>query len=292
MFATSRRLPGSANNMMELSQKRIAVSRAPIAPANQQSRLVIALVLLLSALAIVLIKDRQFWFGSESTIVDANDYQATPQAVPQSVPQAVPETATKPNTTTAHAPAPVKQAPAAKAPSQPTPAEAPAVVTNRTVLPPLDVEVIAGDTHRNVRAGNRVQRVEILKPATPAGKQAAAVAAPATNAAQRERLAEAIQPSYPALAQHMNVQGSVVLQALIGSDGSIQNLRVLSGPAILSSAAQQAVREWRFKPVYQNGQAVETKATITVNFTIRVNDSSVNTTLADSRENDVVISQQ
>jgi protein TonB len=71
-----------------------------------------------------------------------------------------------------------------------------------------------------------------------------------------------------------------VLQALIGADGRIQNLRVMSGPQILAMAAQQAVREWQFKPVYQNGQAVETRATITVNFSIKVNDSSPNTSLA------------
>ena len=87
----------------------------------------------------------------------------------------------------------------------------------------------------------------------------------------------------------MNVQGSVVLEALIGADGYVQNLRKLSGPAILSTAAEQAVRGWKFKPVYQNGQAVETRATITVNFTIKVSDSVPNTTLAEN--NDVTISQ-
>jgi protein TonB len=79
--------------------------------------------------------------------------------------------------------------------------------------------------------------------------------------------------NYPLLAQHMNVQGSVVLQAVISANGAIQNLRVLSGPAILAAAAEQAVREWRFKPVLQNGQPVETKARITVNFTIKVADN-------------------
>jgi protein TonB len=63
------------------------------------------------------------------------------------------------------------------------------------------------------------------------------------------------------------------LQAIVGADGNIENLRVVSGPSILSSAAQQAVREWRFKPYLQNGQAVETKARITVNFSIRVSDN-------------------
>jgi protein TonB len=64
------------------------------------------------------------------------------------------------------------------------------------------------------------------------------------------------------------------LQAVISADGVIQNLHVLSGPAILAAAAQQAVREWRFKPLLQNGQPVESKAKITVNFTIKVADSS------------------
>ena len=77
-----------------------------------------------------------------------------------------------------------------------------------------------------------------------------------------------VDPSYPMLARQMKVQGSVILQALIGTDGLIQDLHVLSGPTILSSAAQEAVKQWRFKPYLQNGQPVETEAKITVNFTI------------------------
>jgi protein TonB len=129
--------------------------------------------------------------------------------------------------------------------------------------------------------------VQVSKPIVPAASQPAPVAGITTNAAPHERLAEAIQPSYPALAQHMNVQGSVMLQALIGADGRVQNLHVMSGPAILATAAQQAVREWQFKPVYQNGQAVETRATITVNFTIKVNDSIANTSVA--RNDDALV---
>jgi protein TonB len=288
--------PRSANNMMELSQTRIVASRAPIAPANQQFRLVVALVLLLVALAAVLIKDRQFWFGSESTIVDANDYQApvATQAAPQIPAPAPAQTASKPAAPSAPvAPAHVatKQAAVAAPANQAKVAEtpAPAVVSNRTVLPPLDVEVVAGDKHRNLHPRSNTTKVQISQPAAPVVRQAAPIAAPATNAAVRERLAEAIPPSYPALAQHMNVQGSVVLQAVIGADGSVQNLRVMSGPQILATAAQQAVRDWRFKPVFQNGQAVETRATITVKFSINVNDSSANTSIADSRPDDSLV---
>jgi TonB family protein len=72
------------------------------------------------------------------------------------------------------------------------------------------------------------------------------------------------------------------LQAIISAEGTVQDIRVLSGPTILAAAARQAVREWRFKPVLQHGQPVETKADITVNFTIKVADSSEKTTLAES----------
>jgi protein TonB len=77
-----------------------------------------------------------------------------------------------------------------------------------------------------------------------------------------------VEPAYPVLAKQMKVQGAVVMQALIGADGLIQDLKVVSGPAILSSAAREAVRQWRFKPFFENGKAVETQAKITVNFTI------------------------
>jgi protein TonB len=84
-------------------------------------------------------------------------------------------------------------------------------------------------------------------------------------------LARPVKPSYPLLARQMKVQGSVILQALIGRDGIIQNLRVVSGPHILASAAEDAVRQWHFKPHFQGSEAIETQAKITVNFTISTN---------------------
>jgi protein TonB len=77
-----------------------------------------------------------------------------------------------------------------------------------------------------------------------------------------------VDPSYPLLAKQMKVQGAVILEALISKNGSIQDIQVLSGPAILSEAAREAVKQWHFKPYYQSGRPVETEARITVNFTI------------------------
>jgi TonB family protein len=259
--------------MLELRTKPAAGnSQDRVVLENPQSRrLLLALVLLVVALVGVVVKDWQFWFGSEQL---ASDLEVThPSAASKMAVKTIPQAANRAQV----APATKKHIPVAKTSPQPQPAEAPAVTTTRAVLPPLDVEVVAGDTHSRIHPGSNAAKVEITHPGMAA----------ATNAAERERMSvDTPQPSYPLLAQHMNVRGSVILQAVIGADGIIQDLHVLSGPAILASAAQQAVREWRFKPVVQNGQAVETKANITVNFTIKVADNSAKTTLAESRVSD------
>jgi TonB family protein len=156
----------------------------------------------------------------------------------------------------------------------------------RTVLPPLEVEVVAGDSHRVIRPGSSSVHIDLQpdappqstsEPATTADTENAATVT--SNAAERVQMsadasaivASPVKPSYPLLARQMKVQGSVILQALIGRDGIIQNLRVVSGPHILASAAQDAVRQWHFKPHLEGAEAVETQAKITVNFTISTN---------------------
>lgn len=269
--------------MLELSQNR-NMTPAPARKGSQPRKLMLALVLLLVALLAILIKDRQFWFGSEEAVIESDLPAAQP--TPATAAQSAPATSAAPGALSAPAHATKNPVATAKNSSQPAVPETPAVTATRTVLPPLDVEVIAGDNHHTVRPRSNVTKVQVAKvpgvqpeaPAASITSKAAThevVPAAATHLPQTE-----IHATYPVLAQHMNVQGSVVLEALIGTDGMIENVRVLRGPAILSSAAQQAVREWKFKPIYQHGQAVESKATITVNFTIRVGDSLPSSTLA------------
>lgn len=269
--------------MQELkTRSMVGNSKTRAASANpQRSRLLLALVLLVIALVAVVLKDEQFWFGSDQSTLESDG--PAPAVASKTVATPVPAVAAPAKSNTAKA-----RIPAAKASAEPKSADAPAVT--RTVLPPLDVEVIAGDAHSRIHPGTNAAKLEITHPATAAPAQPAIAAA--TNAAEHEPMSVEASAAYPALAQHMNVQGSVVLQAVIGTDGVIQNLRVLSGPAILSSAARQAVLEWRFKPVLQDGQPVETKAKITVNFNIKVADGAANTTLADSRaSNDLIITR-
>jgi TonB family protein len=264
--------------MLELSSRRTATPQASVAVGSQQTRrLLLALVLLLAALAAVLIKDRDFWFGHGSATVEPYTPE-TPAAVQTPI-----NSAAQPQQTVQQHPSKKQMTPAVAVQSRQE--EAPAVTTKRTILPPLNVEVVAGSKHSKLHPGSNATELEIV---TPAAKSTPQIEA-ATNAAQHEALADATKPAYPPLAQHMNVQGSVVLQALIGADGVIENLRVMSGPAILATAAQQAVREWHFKPILQNGQAVESKATITVNFTIKVADNSGNATIAESRPEQILV---
>ena len=81
-------------------------------------------------------------------------------------------------------------------------------------------------------------------------------------------LVHKVTPQYPPLARQARIQGVVVLQALIGKDGGIQNLHVVSGHPMLTNSALEAVKEWKYKPYYLNGEPVEVETTINVNFSL------------------------
>jgi protein TonB len=75
-------------------------------------------------------------------------------------------------------------------------------------------------------------------------------------------------PIYPPIAKAARVQGIVVLQANISKTGSIENLHVVSGPAMLQQAALDAVRSWRYKPYLLNNDPVEVETQVNVIFTL------------------------
>ncbi|MGA9884138.1 MAG: TonB family protein [Candidatus Acidiferrales bacterium] len=82
------------------------------------------------------------------------------------------------------------------------------------------------------------------------------------------RLLLRVQPEYPRLATLLHLSGVVRLRAIIGTDGSVQQLEVLSGNPILTRAAVLAVRQWRYEPTQLNGQPVEVETSITVTFVL------------------------
>jgi len=75
-------------------------------------------------------------------------------------------------------------------------------------------------------------------------------------------------PVYPPIARAAHVSGSVVLHAIIGKDGHIENLTVVSGPAMLQASALDAVRQWTYKPYLLNGNPTEVETQIVVNYNL------------------------
>jgi protein TonB len=77
-----------------------------------------------------------------------------------------------------------------------------------------------------------------------------------------------VQPNYPPLARQARIQGDVILQAEISKEGAIENLRVMSGHPMLAPAAIDAVKQWRYKPYFLNGEPVAVETQITVKFSL------------------------
>lgn len=77
-----------------------------------------------------------------------------------------------------------------------------------------------------------------------------------------------VQPFYPSLARMSRVSGRVLIHAVIGRDGTIQNMQVVSGNPLLIQSAVDAVRQWRYRPYLLNGEPVEVDTEIAVNFTL------------------------
>jgi TonB family protein len=244
--------------------------------AKQQRLMLTALILLVIALVSVLYQDRDFWFPDERQT----------EAIPQQNGPAVTATAI----TVQHDPASPKvhRKPGTRLPiAEPVVQHdgTPAITATRTVLPPLEVEVIAGEAHRMLRPGSNSVQIDLERGSSPSRATPSTsvdpepVAANVIDAAEHvevsseaaDLVTHSVTPGYPMLARQMKVQGSVILQAVIGRDGLIQDLHVISGPPILARAAQEAVKQWHFKPHYVGPEPVETQAKITVNFTISTN---------------------
>ena len=77
-----------------------------------------------------------------------------------------------------------------------------------------------------------------------------------------------VRPVYPEIAQASRVQGIVIMEVIIGKDGTVVDARVLRSVPLLDQAALDAVRQWEFTPTYLNNVPVEVVMTVTVNFTL------------------------
>jgi periplasmic protein TonB len=89
-----------------------------------------------------------------------------------------------------------------------------------------------------------------------------------TSSMLQGSLIRRVDPTYPPMARAARIQGTVVLAAVIAKDGTMENLRLISGHPLLVQAAIGAVSQWRYKPYILNDEAIEVETQITVNFVL------------------------
>lgn len=163
-----------------------------------------------------------------------------------------------------------RKLPAPKSAATYTPAST-APVYKAQEAPPSPVDTIGG-TPGGVSAGvlSEAPRSTLSAPVLAAK---APEPAPVKRIRVAARVAEAnlihdVAPQYPPDAGRARIEGTVVLMAVIGKDGNVQDVRVESGLPMLAQAAVDAVKQWRYRPYLLNGKPVEVDSRITINFTL------------------------
>jgi protein TonB len=86
---------------------------------------------------------------------------------------------------------------------------------------------------------------------------------------QQAMLLGQVRPLYPAEAKAAGAEGAVIMETIVGRDGRILEVKVISGHPLLIQAAVDAVRRWCYKPTLLNGQPVEVVSTVSVNFVMQ-----------------------
>jgi protein TonB len=82
----------------------------------------------------------------------------------------------------------------------------------------------------------------------------------------QQRIRHQVMPEYPEAARLAGVQGMVVLDAIVDAEGTVVQVKVVSGPEALALAASDAVRWWRYEPYLVNGQPATVETTVALNF--------------------------
>ncbi len=163
------------------------------------------------------------------------------------------------------------QMPTARAEMPGSPIMAPRLIPSQLPIPEIDIPGppvpidLGGDPNSTAGPDNpfngHVTHPDV-RPATPATTQHV------SSGVMQGMLIDKVIPTYSALARETRTSGTVVLQATISRAGTIENLRVVSGPALLRQSALDAVKQWRYKPYMLNGQPVEVETAVEVNFTL------------------------
>lgn len=98
--------------------------------------------------------------------------------------------------------------------------------------------------------------------------EAAALNHMRVSAMMQGNLIRRVEPPYPVLAKQAGIQGTVLIKAVISREGAIERADVVSGHPLLAHAALEAVRQWKYRPYYLNGEPVEVETQVTVKFVL------------------------
>jgi protein TonB len=133
--------------------------------------------------------------------------------------------------------------------------------------PPVGLQIASGD---GAGSGPRLfdQRIDIKPPAPPKRDPPVTHADPihVSGGVQMAKLVRQVMPVYPQLAKNIRVSGVVHLVGIIGKDGTIRNLQLISGHPLLAKAALEAVSQWIYRPTLLSGEPVEVICPIDVDF--------------------------
>jgi periplasmic protein TonB len=156
--------------------------------------------------------------------------------------------------------------PGAKAAEEP--AEQPIVIKNGTTAPlqakPAAVDPAPAMTGIAAPAANG--NLSNLMGNESAGPKPVLQAMTVSQGVSQGLITKRVQPVYPSTALRMRIEGSVQLLATISKTGNITSIKVESGEPLLTRAATDAVKQWKYKPYLLNGEPVEIQTQITVDF--------------------------
>jgi TonB family protein len=135
------------------------------------------------------------------------------------------------------------------------------VAANEPIEPPSSIPGALPNTAPNT-LGSIAKDVPVAVPTLSAQKLRV------SSGVAQAQITHQVTPQYPPEALQSRVHGTVVLQAVIGKDGNVKNLKVVSGPTMLVKSATEAVKQWRYRPFTLNGEPVEADTQINVNFNL------------------------
>ena len=97
---------------------------------------------------------------------------------------------------------------------------------------------------------------------------------PPALSAQTPKIVHRVDPIYPAEARSQGTTGTVVVEGTIATDGTVKDLKYVSGPEIFAKSAIDAVSQWQYEPFVSNGKPVTIKTTISVEFSLKTSTDS------------------